>query len=303
MSLSNTLLKQASDSFLRVLIRPAAAVVLVVGVGANAWAQELTLFENAHVIVGDGTELHQASVLVQGESILAVGEDLPLDIQPQRIIDLAGKTLMPALIDAHAHVGYQARNGWGADYYGEENLINNLRQYAFYGFSVVFSAGSDPDDFALRFQQEQARGEHAAMAQFMFAAGMAPPGEGPNNQFLQHTTQLEQDLGMTILRGLSGEVQARLAVREVAEKGFRFIKLWVDDRGGSQTKLSKELYRAVMAQAQELGLKVFIHQQAAGDMSDLLEAGADGFLHGRLGDAFTSNIAEAVAQGCGRGFG
>ncbi len=280
------------------LARTAALAVAILCLSPSvllAQGDAAILFRNAHVIVGDGSEIASTDVMIRGDEILSVGEAPILDGIPIRVIDLAGKTLMPAMIDAHAHLGYQSREGWGAEYYGLDNLVSNLRQYAYYGFSAVFSAGSDPDDLALELQSRIANGEIEA-PQFLFAAGMAPPGEGPNNQFLVHTAAVEQETGMTILRGLESEAQARAAVGEIAAKGVRFVKLWVDDRGGTQTKLSPSLYHAVAEEAQQYGIKVMIHQQTAADMPDILAAGVDGFLHGRIGNEFSDAIAETMAR-------
>ena len=70
----------------------------------------------------------------------------------------------------------------------------------------------------------------------------------------------------------------------------------MDDRGGSQTKLAPEIYRAVAQHAGEAGLKVFVHQQSASDMLDLISAGVDGFLHGRIGRDFTDELIERAVQ-------
>jgi imidazolonepropionase-like amidohydrolase len=83
-----------------------------------------------------------------------------------------------------------------------------------------------------------------------------------------------------------------LAVREVAEKGIPFIKIWVDDRAGTQQKLESENYRAIVDEARTYNLGVFVHQQSAEDMPDLLDAKVNGFLHGRIGAGYTSAIAE-----------
>ena len=259
----------------------------------NAQEDNTVLFENAHVIVGDGSELTAVDVLIADGVIQGVG-DLG-GIVADTIIDASGKTLMPALIDGHSHLGYQAYEGWGAEFYSEENLRANLEQYAYYGFSVVFSAGSDPDLLALNLQLQQTASEQA-YAEFLFAAGMAPPEQGPNNQFLVETAAVETATGMTILRGLRDPQQAREQVRAVADLGIGFIKIWVDDRGGTQLKLAPEIYSAVADEANELGMRVFVHQQSPADMFDLIEAGVDGFLHGRFDDDFTSALASLVAK-------
>ena len=201
---------------------------------------------------------------------------------------------MPALIDAHAHLGFQSRQSWGADNYDLENLTDNLEQYAYYGFGAVFSAGSDPAEIAQLLAATVRRRKN--LPEFLYAAGLAPPGEGPNNQFLEQTSQVQARTGYQILYGLTDPESARQTVTDLALKGFEFLKIWVDDRGGSQTKLAPEIYRAVAQHAGEAGLKVFVHQQSASDMQDLISAGVDGFLHGRIGRDFTDELIERAVQ-------
>lgn len=259
-------------------------------------AQDPLLLENATVIRGDGALLENTSVLIENGRIAALGstDQMAVDDTVSRR-DLSGQYLLPALIDAHAHLGYQSSEGWGAEYYSRENLIDNLQQYARYGFGTVFSAGSDPDELALALQQELAANPRAA-ARPLFAVGMGPPGQGPNDAFLIETAAVEARTGMTILRGLEGPVQGIERAREVAALGIPFIKIWVDDRGGSQEKLSADAYSTLIAEAMRQRLSVFVHQQSPEDMWHLLEVGAAGFLHGRLGPAFSSELAEATAR-------
>jgi len=253
------------------------------------------LLEHVRVIVGDGSVIVDGAVLLQDDMIVAVGASADLEVPPNaQRINLTGKTLMPAMIDAHAHLGYESFNSWGAQNYTVENLVDHLNRYAYYGFGAVFSAGSDPDTLALRLQKSQQDGATGG-ARFLFAAGMAPPGQGPNNQFLVEAIAVEQNTGSTILRGLANPDQARVAVQEVAELQIPFIKLWVDDRGGSQEKLKPEIYRAAIAEANRLGLAAVVHQQFAADMPDLIAAGTRGFLHGRLEQGFTQDIAKAAS--------
>ena len=58
-----------------------------------------------------------------------------------------------------------------------------------------------------------------------------------------------------------------------------FVKIWVDDRNGAVTKLSPALYRAIIDEAHKHGLRVMVHVYYLTDARDLVEAGADGFLH------------------------
>ncbi|MEX2468198.1 MAG: amidohydrolase family protein [Pseudohongiellaceae bacterium] len=280
------------------------ALTLLLLLPLAASAQPATLFENAPVITGDGRLLVDADLLVRGDTLIDVGDaasfSLPADTTR---VDLSGRFIMPALIDAHAHLGYQSPDGWGADYYSRENLLGNLRQYAWYGFAAVLSAGSDPEDLALSLQAEQAAAvaagaddSLAASARFLFAAGMGPPGQGPNDAFLEETAVVSARTGMTILRAVDSPVAAIRQVREVARKNIPFIKIWVDDRGGSQDKLPPDLYLPLLAEAMRQRIDVFVHQQYPADMPPLIEGGASGFLHGRLGPELGPDIAAAMAR-------
>lgn len=255
---------------------------------------ERYLLDNVRVIVGDGSILESGALMIDGGRITAVG--LRSEIESElgvEVIDLSGKTIMPALIDSHAHLGYEGHTSWGAENYSRENLIDHLQRYAYYGFSAVFSAGSDPDALAYQVQQAQLAGEFPS-ARFLFAAGMAPPGQGPNDQFLTHAVALEQQTGQRILYGVDSVEQAIDSVREIAAKNISVIKIWVDDRGGSQQKLAPQLYRAIADEAAENGIEIYAHQQYAEDMPDLLEAGVSGFLHGRIGAGLGREIAQQL---------
>ena len=280
----------------RVLIRSHAwffGICVAAGVICGAQAQNKMLFQDASLIIGDGSVLTNHDLLIENGLIVSLGENLPPP-DTGLVVDLQGKWVMPALIDAHAHLGFQSRQSWGADNYDLENLTDNLEQYAYYGFGAVFSAGSDPAEIAqLLTATVRSRSN---LPEFLYAAGLAPPGQGPNNQFLEQTSQVQARTGYQVLYGVTDPESARQTVTDLALKGFEFVKIWVDDRGGSQTKLAPEIYRAVAQHAGEAGLKVFVHQQSASDMLDLISAGVDGFLHGRIGRDFTGELIERAVQ-------
>lgn len=254
------------------------------------------LYQGARIVIGDGAVVETGDFTVTDGRIDVLAPSGALTVLAGTpTVDLRGKTVIPALIDAHAHLGYEGYTGWGADHYSRESIVDHLERYAYYGFGAVFSAGSDPDDLAPEIREAQERGAIGG-ARFVSAAGMAPPGQGPNNQFLEHALTVAERTGMTVLRGVATTQQAREAVREVAAKGLPFIKIWVDDRGGTQEKLRPQLYRAIISEASAHDIEVVVHQQAVSDMGDLLSAGVAGFLHGRLGPELDAIMAVRLKE-------
>ena len=87
------------------------------------------LFEGARLILGDGDVIENGALLVEGDRIVEVGTTGELTAPPRATsIDLTGKTIIPALIDAHAHLGYEGYTSWGSQNYSRENLIEHLER-------------------------------------------------------------------------------------------------------------------------------------------------------------------------------
>ena len=69
-----------------------------------------TLLRGAIVMTATGKTYARADLLVEGSKIAAVGVDLPVPAGAT-VIDLAGKTLTPGIIDTHSHIGVYAAPG------------------------------------------------------------------------------------------------------------------------------------------------------------------------------------------------
>ena len=69
----------------------------------------LILFQNVHVLDVRHGRRRAGQVLVEGDAIRAVS-DAALPAEDARVIDGGGRTLMPGLIDCHAHVTFSQTN-------------------------------------------------------------------------------------------------------------------------------------------------------------------------------------------------
>ena len=66
---------------------------------------------------------------------------------------------MPALINVHAHMGYEGYTSWGAHNHTPQNLLDHLQREAYYGVAAATSVGSSPTEMSLQFQRDQRAGK------------------------------------------------------------------------------------------------------------------------------------------------
>ena len=106
-----------------------------------------TLIANTTILDGSGAAPFPGDVLVEGQRIVAVQRGGGLPRGEARVIDGAGGTLMPGLIEPHGHVSYPdaARNSDFTRLPPEEHVLvtmRNARTLLDCGYTSVLSAAS-----------------------------------------------------------------------------------------------------------------------------------------------------------------
>jgi imidazolonepropionase-like amidohydrolase len=256
----------------RILTGVLAIALAVAVISPGSSAQILTsnriLFEGARLIVGDGSApIENSAFTVENAQFTRVGKKGELTASPGMArVDLAGKTVIPALLDAHAHVGYTRGLTDLQENYTRDNFTDILRRYAYSGVAAVESLGSDRGDLPYQIQNEPAISDAALYV--TTGRGLAPPMQGPGPAVLKAAPY-----------GVTNEAEARKDVQELAATRVRMIKIWVDDRNGTVTKPSPDLYRAIIDEAHKRNLLVVAHASKLDDMKDLVRAGLDGSAH------------------------
>jgi len=164
--------------------------IAVASLGWTAFAQQAVVYEGARLIVGDGSAaIENGRFVVQNGHITAIGRAINAPAGATRV-SLAGKTVMPALINAHVHIGYEKYTSWGAQNYTAENVLDHLQREAFYGTAATQSVGSSPLEASLQFQRDQQAGKFPPASRFLFIPGYAPPNGGPDEVLREATNAL-----------------------------------------------------------------------------------------------------------------
>ena len=238
-------------------------------------ADAVQVFIGGRVIVGDGSVIDEATLVVRDDLILEVGPASEVEVPAgTAVIDLAGQTVMPALVNTHAHLGWEGYTGWGADRFTRDNLIDHLYRHAYYGVGTIISTGSDREAIALDVRQAQRLGEVGG-ARYLVSPGVGTPGGGPNPRFTD-------DAGWWGLHAVTDAIEARDVVRAEAARGIRILKIWVDardERRGAQVKLHPDIYTAVLDEALAQDIRVIAHATTLEDHKRLVEAGVRRFIH------------------------
>jgi imidazolonepropionase-like amidohydrolase len=144
------------------MLRATIAVVLIVPVivaSAHSQGPAVRAFTGATLIDGtDRAPVPNATIVVREGRIVAAGpaSSVTIPAGAQRV-SLAGKTVIPGIINAHGHV----------------NDPKDLSTYAAYGVTTVFSLGGEPQSvFAARAAQNTPALDHARV--FLAGPVLAP---------------------------------------------------------------------------------------------------------------------------------
>jgi len=229
-----------------------------------------TLFEGARLITGDGNPpIETSAFLVEQNRFTRVGKrgEVQAPTGAARV-DLTGKTVIPALIDAHSHIGYMKNLSSGPQNYTRENILDHMHRFAYFGVAASQAMGSDFGELPYQLHDELFNGKYPDAARFLTAGrGLAPEDEvRPDNmRHSAYTIRTEDDI--------------RKAVQELAARKVTILKTWVDDRGGTVRKLTPQLYGAIINEAHKRNMRVAVHATDLADAKGLLRAGIDIFAH------------------------
>ncbi len=241
---------------IRVALRCVGAIFIGSSI-VGAQAPEAIAVSARRVIDGAGRQLDNAAVIVEGGRITSVGP-LPASFRGRRI-DLGDATILPGLIDVHAHVVwyFNAQGRYHTSSDGETPVqsalaaAGNAYETLMAGVTTLQSPGS-PEDKDLR---------------DAIARGAIP---GPRI--------------LTSLGSISGgdPDSIRKRVRDFKTRGADLIKIFASRsiRDGGAPTMTAEQLAAACGEAHAQGLRAMVHAHAAEAMLLAVDAGCDQIEHG-----------------------
>ena len=242
-------MKHRTPRRIRIVVALVSAVVLAIPPSTRGQGSAVQAFTGATLIDGTGARIDNAVLIIRDGRVVSAGRSSAVSVPKEaRQIPLDGKFVVPGLISAHVHVSDV--QGLAPRAYTDENTRRQLGVFARYGITTVLSLGGEQRP---AFAARDAQGTATLDRSRIYVSGEIVTGKTPE--------------------------QARQMVASIAEGKPDTVKIRVDDNLGTATKMTPEVYRAVIEEAHRRGLRVAAHIFYLEDAKDLLRAGVDMIAH------------------------
>jgi imidazolonepropionase-like amidohydrolase len=207
--------------------------------------------------------VHHAAILIEGDRIVQAGPASEVEIPPDAtVIDTSGQTMLPGLIDVHAHLmilghgNYARWFPWIAEHGVERVMEISAKQLLMAGVtSAVDLVGPLKESLSVR--DRVARGEIPGPRLWM-------SGPWITTRLGNYPPELKFQIK------ISNPEEAARATEELATAGVDVIKAY---------PMSFEEYKAVADTAHKHNLKVHAHVYDSQNVRDALHAGIDVLTH------------------------
>jgi imidazolonepropionase-like amidohydrolase len=262
--------------YFRVALSSAALIALVV---SNAPVPQAQASRHLALVGGmllDGYEappINHAAVLIEGNKIVKVGRASEVTIPADAtVIDTSGLTMMPGMMEAHAHLAIMGHGEYGrwfawlaehkAQFPPERVFELSAKQLLMAGItSAIDLGGAMPTSTIVR--DRIARGEVPGPR--MLVSG--PPINHRDNPVSGESSVSLLGPGV----GVRTPAEAAAAVEDHIKQGVDVIKC--------QTPLSYDEYKAIVEAAHKHNVRVHAHLYTERELADAFHAGVDVLQH------------------------
>jgi imidazolonepropionase-like amidohydrolase len=225
----------------------------------------------------DGTgrkPVEKAAVVIEQDRIVYAGSQAEAPVTDEaRTDDASGKFLVPGFADMHNHLadGRFDMDRHATSWWGPLHPAKNLRCLLARGVTTVFNPDIDIQTFI---ELKRLSRERPTEYPNFFGTGPSFAAEGGHGARMGNAPVETEP--------------ARARVRELKAAGVDAIKLHYTDltyvTKQPRPMLEREIMVAVIDEAHRQGLKAYVHAPILAYAKEVLEAGADGLVHGIISD-------------------
>jgi imidazolonepropionase-like amidohydrolase len=257
------------------------------------------LFRKANVWDGSGAEIFPADVLVEGTRIVTIARDLgQLSADGATIINARGRTLMPGLVEGHAHISFggAVNDSDLGNIPPEEHVLltmRNAKTLLDHGFTSAYSAATSKLRLDVVIRNEVNAGRlpgpriRAASPEITVTGGLGDE---------RKAHMYYESFGMIA----DGTEEIAKAIRLCCREGVDNIKVNIsgDDLSpaahGGLTVMREEEVRMAVSVARDFGKKINCHARAAESVKRAVRCGVDVIYHCESADEEAIDMLESV---------
>ncbi len=256
---------------------------------------------DVRVFVGDGRVFDRADVYLKNGAIVDVieeGKTATEDASAYATIEGAGKTVLPGLIDVHAHFG--APGVVMTEGFTEEMANwpeHAVRSYLYSGVTAAKSVG-DATDGLLQLKHRLATGEILGTELFMTGPLFTAPGGHGTEYFKNLPESLRQTLEPQMAAAYSVPSEAVARVDMLSSQGVDGIKAVLETGGAGMLfeRLDLSVFDAVVGAAKRHKLPVVVHTGTPQDIKDAIDRDVAGIEHGSMREIIPEALLKQMAS-------
>ena len=258
------------------------------------------LITNVRIIDGSGADPFTGAVRVDGNRVAAVTAGATAPVDGATVIDGAGGTLMPGLIESHAHLGLADLSPLDLDRLPiEEQMlatVRNARTMLDCGYTSAFSAASAKARLDVVMRREIDAGREVGPRLLANGPEITVTG-GLGDTNLMHLPQYETP---TFSWVADGPEAVRRVCRVLAREGVDLLKLnlsgdlGTSSYGSQATPMTDAEVAAAMEVARAASLRVAAHCRSAESVMLALRHGVEVIYHANHADERALDAMEAA---------
>lgn len=244
------------------------------------------IISDVHVIVGNGEEQEHQNVYIKNGVIEQISAQ-PIEKKNVQVIDGAGKTLMPGLIDSHIHIqgGFGCHSEEESDAFLRDKMPQIFKENVLpYGITTIKDLDA-PKHFIYKLRDKLRSGEIEGPELLVVGPNFTAPDGHPANTLGSNSLWARAEMAIEV----TTPEQVSAGIRELKEAGVDFLKFtyqggdyWYFDQKLTIHKIDKALMQQIIREGKENGLNATAHVFYYDDVRELLEAGIYGIEHGIL---------------------
>jgi imidazolonepropionase-like amidohydrolase/ABC-type multidrug transport system permease subunit len=257
------------------------------------------LIRNARIWTGDKV-IENGAVLVRDGKIADIYEGAPPDPEKLKaeVVEGAGKTLLPGLIDVHVHLGAAGGISTNTEDYASDKVMPHSAAALLYSGVTAARSVGDALDASLKLRNAIHRGARLG-ADLSTCGPMFTAEGGHGTEYMQNLPPaIKDNVQAQLVRTPKTPEEARKQVHELQTRGIDCVKTILEAGWGEGMlfdRMDLLIGRAVADEAHAQHLPVATHTGDARDVADALEIGAASIEHGSWRDEIEDGLLHKMA--------